>query len=750
MLTGAIEEPVHSPSLSSLGRTDSSSPLRLRRPSPSASPARRQGSRPRLLNFDPVTVEEVEKYRCAFLHLYELAEEPAVSGTDSETEDIQPRPPSAKRERHQKILKIYRSREDEIRTSAGLALEVLSKLQHALEAKAISDGQITTLKNDLVEVQDDLRKEVETNRETKVAKLGLMGKVTSLEAQLRTAENQVSQLTTEVEAKDKHIAKMNRDIGKLEPLKEKRSQMDSELEAVNVQLLQARASENSLRRKYKKLSARCVELQAYHDRCKQEHAALAETEETMRKIRKRESSPILKPHHPPDEVPPHRLESSHLAPPSQTTTADSDAGLLLTLVRELSASNTKLKTELAEAKELNTTAAQLKAELEATREMLYECRNEIAALSSVVDESVDFSVDEGLAGGLGPGGGGAIPRVSVFAELESYVSSSLPSQGGMEGLRRHGHGHHNHNPNNETYIISKMFQSTHSEPSNIGEDPSWDHSTTASEPHHRDSDPSSNTEHSDQHSSTHNRRSRNLSRNNSTGSMFGSATEPATIYLRTLHKMGDHLFNRLLGTDTVSLNRKIRRTFDLAELSRLSNNVIENILADINELERRFPLDVEGGGRKKGGKVAAGGVDEIVIPLVILVQSLLSDIAMLRMTLNDYALIYYEKISEKSAVPVDETPSRPRPGNVSKSRSMGSLRTEEGGGDTIIAAILPLFRRKAEQGVVDVGDGSVKERGWKGDGTDQDGDGAGEQRGRDGEEGLPSSGWMKWLKKNQL
>ena len=172
---------------------------------------------------------------------------------------------------------------------------------------------------------------------------------------------------------------------------------------------------------------------------------MAETEETMRKIRKRESSPILKPHHPPDETPSHLLEPSLLAPPTTgATTSESDASLLLTLVRELSASNTKLKTELAEAKELNATAAQLKAELVEARELLYESRNEIAALSSVVDGSVDFSVDEAfVGGGGGNGAGGAIPRVSVFAELESYVSSSLPSQSGIEGLRRHGLGNHN-------------------------------------------------------------------------------------------------------------------------------------------------------------------------------------------------------------------------------------------------------------------------------------------------------------------
>ncbi|KAJ3042718.1 hypothetical protein HDV00_006775 [Rhizophlyctis rosea] len=717
-------------------------PLHLRRPSPSpASPGRRHQSRPRLPTFDPISTEDLEKHRASFLRLYELAEEPALSGPDSETEDDPPRPASAKRDRAQSLLQMYRSREDEIKATASLALEMLTKLQHAMEARTASEGQIGQLKDELDVARSDLQREMESSREIKAVKLTLTGKVASLETQLRSAETQLSQMSTEMDAKDKQISKLSRNIGKLEPLKETKSHMDHELESINVQLLQARASENSLRRKYKKLSARCVELQAYHDRCKQEHAGMAETEETMRQIRKRESSPILK-----SRAAFTEATSFSLEPPREVNSPianGGDSGLLLALVRELSASNTKLKAELAEAKEVSITAAQLKAELLEARELLSERSNELAALSSVVDEHEShYGENEHPA-----------PRLSVFAELESYVSSSLPSQSTLDSqLRRANHQHSGTmTGHNDHYIISKMFQSSQSEPTH--EEASWEHSTTASEPALRDSDPSSNTEQSDQ--PTH-RRSR-LSRNNSTGSMYASTNEPALIYLRTLHKMGDHLYNRLLGTDTVSLNRKIRRTFDLAELSRLSNNVIENIMADIRELAERFPVqDLEGdkkrSPKKKGGGSGSGGssaLDELVLPLVLLVQSLLHDIATVRMTLNDYALIYYEKMNEKSLVPVDEDSSRPRPGQMSKSRSMGSLRGEEGGStDNLIAAIIPLFRRKADTPhppptVRTEGEGSTSE------GSKVRSIGA-EGSMMDPDDPLPTSGWMRWMKKSQM
>ncbi|KAJ3103611.1 hypothetical protein HDU96_009207 [Phlyctochytrium bullatum] len=124
------------------------------------------------------------------------------------------------------------------------------------------------------------------------------------------------------------------------------------------------------------------------------------------------------------------------------------------------------------------------------------------------------------------------------------------------------------------------------------------------------------------------------------------------IYLRTLHTIALSIHSRLGTADTVKMNRRLRRAFDLAELTKLSQSVITNISSDIQTLTSRFPPPQP----RTTGKTDptapqpndSDDAGSIVFPIVTLVQGLLADIAILRSTLNDLTLAYYERLAQKA------------------------------------------------------------------------------------------------------
>ncbi|KAJ3086196.1 hypothetical protein HK102_013423, partial [Quaeritorhiza haematococci] len=170
----------------------------------------------------------------------------------------------------------------------------------------------------------------------------------------------------------------------------------------------------------------------------------------------------------------------------------------------------------------------------------------------------------------------------------------------------------------------------------------------------------------------------------------------ALSHIRSLCVMTRSINNRLQSTDTRSLNRRLRRAFDINELTALSNELIENVMVDVESLGERFPT-ASAGGVVKGKPIAGPGggerlgavnrsspstpspssqrrlmrtangtpstdrgtrssmnslsplsssappdnedpIGNVVLPMVGLVQSLLKDIGKLRVTLNAYAL----------------------------------------------------------------------------------------------------------------
>lgn len=90
---------------------------------------------------------------------------------------------------------------------------------------------------------------------------------------------------------------------------------------------------------------------------------------------------------------------------------------------------------------------------------------------------------------------------------------------------------------------------------------------------------------------------------------------------------------RLAHTNTMTLNRKLRRAFDMQELTHLSNAIIDNILHDIECMHKRFPSAQQD-----------SAVGPHMAQLVRVAVDLLTENAQQRKTMNELGLAFVSKL----------------------------------------------------------------------------------------------------------
>ncbi|KAJ3097608.1 hypothetical protein HK100_005305 [Physocladia obscura] len=140
----------------------------------------------------------------------------------------------------------------------------------------------------------------------------------------------------------------------------------------------------------------------------------------------------------------------------------------------------------------------------------------------------------------------------------------------------------------------------------------------------------------------------------SVGKASKRETAPTTkVLIQSLLSMASSLNSRLSKTDTVAINRRLRRAFDIKELTRLADSVISNIETDISNLSSRFPnnrLSTSAATLSPPSTTTTSGSDysTIISPTVTLIQTLLTEIAQLRRSMNDLSLAYFEIMSIKA------------------------------------------------------------------------------------------------------
>ncbi|CAO3591445.1 unnamed protein product [Absidia cylindrospora] len=122
-----------------------------------------------------------------------------------------------------------------------------------------------------------------------------------------------------------------------------------------------------------------------------------------------------------------------------------------------------------------------------------------------------------------------------------------------------------------------------------------------------------------------------------------------------LEKHASLVYDRLKSTDIRSLNRRLKRAFDIMELSSMSNSIIDNILNDILLLEGQFLWVKTGNDNNISDNnndisvrhhPTSAYIFSAFFPTLALLQNMLTEIGELRMTMNDLQLEYVKKVEE--------------------------------------------------------------------------------------------------------
>lgn len=102
-------------------------------------------------------------------------------------------------------------------------------------------------------------------------------------------------------------------------------------------------------------------------------------------------------------------------------------------------------------------------------------------------------------------------------------------------------------------------------------------------------------------------------------------------HLMDLHDAAKDKFERLRGTEALELSRQAKSVFDMPQMGKFSNAMIEHILAD---MDHQFATTVPPG-------------CNTLLPTSQLYQELLKEIGELRTNLNDLKIDYVKRLKEK-------------------------------------------------------------------------------------------------------
>lgn len=102
-----------------------------------------------------------------------------------------------------------------------------------------------------------------------------------------------------------------------------------------------------------------------------------------------------------------------------------------------------------------------------------------------------------------------------------------------------------------------------------------------------------------------------------------------------LHAVTQQTFDKINATDTRVLNRRLKRVFDMSELSDLSNSILSNIAVDLKEFKDQFEWVED---------------EEHFFPLVTSIGALLKEVCTMKMTLNDLQADYVIRIERLTII----------------------------------------------------------------------------------------------------
>lgn len=180
-----------------------------------------------------------------------------------------------------------------------------------------------------------------------------------------------------------------------------------------------------------------------------------------------------------------------------------------------------------------------------------------------------------------------------------------------------------------------------------------------------------------------------------------SQFKKAVAHLHTLQLLASSYYSRLMSTNTLSLNRRLRRTFEISELTHLSNTIISNIMGDIQSMPSHFtdkfaypkipfPNDTQ-----TSSKLDDSPPLIVVQQLASTISCILAEIGHLRKTVNEVGLAYVTKMEEMGLKDAQSLLSAaaitsPTPSSTSSSPSLPPSKS------LMRASTLKYFRRRQQ------------------------------------------------------
>ncbi|RCH84018.1 hypothetical protein CU098_000891, partial [Rhizopus stolonifer] len=404
---------------------------------------------------------------------------------------------------------------------------------------------------------------------------------------LEMANEKCKQLSIELESKSNELEKLRLFKFMVRHSESREEVLTSKLEDTNQELALCRRNELVLESKIKKLKTRYESLYNAHEQLSK-HV---------------EENSALNDHHRH-----HTSDALKFTSPSTRNTDD-----LINLIKELSVSNTKLKSELLNSKdqlleareEIITLSRKSDRDSTATRKStdLFSEINMKAKTRRATSVKEKKKKKESMP----------IRHNTVLPSPLPTVSSSMPNSICSESSPVVHHHYH-------YYVKGEQMDDSMSDTS--------EEKTRAllQEPNQQDTIESSSP----------------------TSSILTIKRDGTTVTNQSPYFMlQEHVaqvLDRLRGSDIRTLNRRLKRAFDITELSSMSNAIIDNILMDVDTLETRFLWVTDTVG---------------FFPLLDLFKDMLKELGLLKSTMNELQVDYVQKI-EKNEIRVQEEILRKR------------------------------------------------------------------------------------------
>ncbi|TPX37390.1 hypothetical protein SeMB42_g06907 [Synchytrium endobioticum] len=388
--------------------------------------------------------------------------------------------------------------------------------------------------------------------------------INTLQSQLDTLETQHRRLMQDYEEQAERLKTMQESASRADDWKNRAAGLEADVAALQKLADHADEGRTTIESKYRRLTARVVELRTSNEQLRNENQVLQTSQDRL--LDGTRSQNGIK-----------HVNSTDTCNPNGPRRGSEEKGealagqcqTLMALVRELTTANHNLKEELAEVKD---------------------------TLASTQDELVQLG--------------------SNHASHGIYLASDSLSE--------------------------QIFRSCKTSPDVLPSSCTFSSGDTASNNNNNNNNNRTTLESSDILANTMaGKHSSSMSSKPSDTDIADSVNQTALqTYTKTLTTLAAQLHVRIKSSDPVILNRRLRRAFDIKEITTLSNNIIESVLGDVQRLSLRFPTSPSEEADEADVQVLQG--------LVVLVQSLLDNIASSRSTLNEYALSYVERMEEAS------------------------------------------------------------------------------------------------------